>query len=322
MKFDDFKRKVKLKNVVISRLENLIEEGYKNSVITKTKEKLEKCSEFVYKGICKDCGAKYYAGSNSCNNRFCPVCAKKRCLKYLNILLPAFKRYLERGCTVHLLTFTIKNTTNFMDGLDIILKAFRYMTNGNKFYSRVFNYSFVGGVRSLEVIRGVTDNETYHTHLHLLVIKDKYTRDFEVLKEIWNNSVNVVCGTQNEKLGSVHITQVKSNKFHKGEKQTINDVKAGILEAVKYITKVEDIFDYENQMLSDFITYSNKRRYISVFGGLAKLSKAIQQDVTETTKDLVGKVCKHCGCTEFEFVTDFTSRCGPLEDFEYSKEGG
>lgn len=316
MKFDDFKRKVTLKNVVISRLENLIEEGYKNSEITKTKEKLELCSIKTFKSKCKGCGAEYFVGSNSCNNRFCPICAKKRCLKYLNILLPAFKRYLERGYTVHLLTFTIKNTTDFMSGLDTILKAFRYMTNGNKFYSRVFNYSFVGGIRSLEVIRGVTDDETYHAHLHLLVIKDKYTRDFEVLKEIWNNSVNVVSGTKNKKLGSVHITQVKSNKSTKSGKQTINDVKAGILEAVKYITKVEDIFDYENQMLSDFITYSNKRRYISVFGGLAKLSKAIQQDVTETTNDLVEKVCKHCGCSKFDFLTDFTERCGPLEDFE------
>ena len=320
MKFEDFKRKVRLKNVVISRLDKLIEDGYSSDAITKTRDKLQNCSQHTVIGKCKDCGTKYFAGSNSCNNRFCPVCAKKRCLKYLNILLPAFQRYLDRGCTVHLLTFTIKNTKNFMDGLDKILQAFRYMTNGNKFYSRVFNYLFVGGIKSLEVIRGITDEETYHPHLHLLVIKDKFTRDFAILKEIWNNSVNVVYGTQNEKLGSVHITQVKSKEFKKSKKQDIKDVKAGILEAIKYITKVEDIFDYENQMLSDFITYSNKRRYISVFGGLAKLAKAMQEDITETTKDLVGKVCKHCGCTEFEFLTDFTAHCGPLEDFEYAEQ--
>lgn len=315
MKFDDFKRKVKLKNVIISRLDNLIEDGYNNTIIKKTKQKLEDCAKETFKQKCKGCGAEYFVGSNSCNNRFCPVCAKKRSLKNIALLLPAFKRYLERGCSVHLLTFTIENTTKFIDGLDLILKAFRYMTHDNKFYSRVFNYSFLGGVKSLEIIRGVTDTETYHAHLHLLVIKDKYTRDFEVLKEIWNNSVNVVSGTKNKKLGSVHITQVKS-PTNKSGKQTLSDVKTGLLETLKYITKVEDIFDYENQMLSDFITYSNNRRYMSVFGGLAKFAKAIRQDVTENAKDLIGHICKHCQCTEFEFKKEYTNTCGPLEDFE------
>ena len=315
MKFEDFKRKVNLKNVVVSRIENLINNGYSTEVIERTKLKLEQCSDHTFAKKCKGCGADYFVGSNSCNNRFCPVCAKKRSLKYLATLIPAFERYLKQGCTVHLLTFTMKNTNNFITGLDTILKAFRYLTNGNKYYANIFKFMFVGGVKSLEVIRGESDIKSYHPHLHCLVIKNKFTRDFDILKEFWNNSLNVVMGTQNEKLGSIDIVQVK-NPNSKSNKQNLNDVRTGLLETLKYITKVEDIFNYDDEMLSNFINYSHNRRYVSVFGYLAKLSKALNEDLTESAKDQVGKVCKHCGCTEFEFISEFTNKIGPLEDFD------
>lgn len=317
MKYDDFKRKIKLKDVVISRLNSLIKNGYNGVEVCNTRIKLTNCSTQVFKEKCKNvsCGAEYFAGSNKCNNRFCPVCAKARSMKYIATLLPAFERYLKQGCSVHLLTLTIKNTDNFMDGLDKLFTAFRYMTHTNKFYARIFKYMFVGGVKSLEVIRGSEDVKTYHPHLHLLVIKNKFTRDFKLLQLMWNKSVNYAFGTTGEKLGSVHITQVKSPES-KSKKQTLKDVKSGLLETLKYVTKVEDIFNYDDSMLSDFITYSKNRRYISVFGYLDKLSKALNEDLTESPKENVKKICKHCHCTEFEFLTDFTNKCGPLEDFD------
>lgn len=315
MKYNDFKNKLRLKNVVISRLEDLINNGYKDAEILKTRKKLEECSKETFKNQCKNCKAEYFVGSNKCNNRFCPVCAKARSMKYIATLLPAFERFLKQGCSVHLLTFTIKNTKNFIDGLDKLFLAFRYLTHINKFYARIFKYMFVGGVKSLEIIRGIEDKSSFHHHLHLLAIKNKYTRDFEVLQDMWNKSVNYAFGTSGEKLGSIYITQVKSPS-NKSSKQNLADIKSGLLETLKYITKIEDIFDYEDSMLADFITYSRNRRYISVFGYLDKLSKALNSDLNESVKDQVGKICKHCHCTEFEFLVEFTAKCGPLEDFE------
>lgn len=317
LKFEDFKKKLSLKSVIVSRLYDLTQSEYTNSEIVKTTDKLNFCSSVTYYKQCNDnSNHKFFAGSKACEHRFCPICAKKRALKYMSILLPAFDTYMKQGCTVHMVTFTIKNTSTFIEGLETINKAYRYMTHDNKFYARVFDYLFLGGVKSLEIIRGKQDEETYHPHFHCLVIKNKFTRDFDILQEIWNNSLNVVCGTTNQKIGSVYIQQVKC-KTNTTNKQTLSDVKTGILETVKYITKVEDIFDYEDKMLSDFITYSHGKRYISVFGNLKKLAKSMNESVDEKeTKENIKKVCKYCGCSLSDLKTEFTDIVGQLDDLE------
>ena len=314
MKFRDYKQKLKYKNVVEARLYDLTNSEFKNNIILNTYSKISNCSNVTYKSKCKNCGNEYFLGSNSCNNRFCPICAKKRSLKYLATLLPAFEEYLKLGHSVHLVTLTMENTYNFMEGLEKIYSAFRYMTHQNKYYARIFKYMFVGGVKSLEIIKGVSNNETYHSHLHLLVIKKRFTRDYEFLKQMWNNSLNFVYGTTNMKIGSVHLKQVK-NPNNKSNKQSMIDIRTGLLETVKYITKIEDIFEYEDKMLSDFITYSHNKRYISVFGLFAKYAKALNEEINESEKDQVGKICKVCGCSEFEFRQEYTSLIGSLDDF-------
>ena len=122
--------------------------------LTERADRISACGDFKDVAECQDCGTWHLYGLSSCKDRLCPICQKKRALLWFTKVTPLMREYLDKAYYVNFITFTIKDMSDLKQAIDIINKAFRYMTNGHKQLAREFKKRFIGGVQSLEVKRG------------------------------------------------------------------------------------------------------------------------------------------------------------------------
>ncbi len=335
MDFLDIKSRIALKYKVSLRIKFLADTFYdenglvdserRNRYLTLSKN-INDCHKFVEMAVCNFDGIRYLHKTMCCDFKFCPICARKRYLKYLALLCPVFEKLIDENKYICMLNLTIKNTKTFEEGKAKLFEAWRIMTNTNKLSSRLFNFHIIGGLKSFEITYNQID-KTWHPHFHILIVKEKFSRDFELLKTLWEQACQIVFNTE-EKVGSIYIEGIKdkNNKtqsYMRDKKSIVN----GVIECVKYVTKFwfKDEFDnpksifeiYNDEQIIELIDGLKGVRTLSTFGCLFGYQKRLNEIKADGDEEKLKKhVCKACGCSSFYYETEIISKIDSLETFD------
>lgn len=329
MKFEEIKKDFPLKSYVVYKLNASAQELGETQILPLLAENIGLCALKTQIAKCKTCGKEHFNNTRYCNKRLCPICARRRSLHYLSILLPEFEKLMLNGYVLNFLTLTIKDNENLEYALNGLQNAWRYMSHDDKFSRNIFNCMFSGGVRNIEIKKGEYSN-LWHPHMHILLVKKNTNKDYYLIKSLWENATEKVFNS-NTKVGSVHIESIKldnGNRF-KGcfkarQDKTGNyiidyELKMALLKAVcetvKYITKF-DFGEYTAGDIYNLVDQSKGSRFLNCFGLLYGIQKEVDQELDVCETDLKTKICKFCGCSQFELETVLTENLGSLEDFE------
>ena len=309
MKYHDF-----LEKQFFAR--NIVAPAFESAGFHKIATDIMDCGLFKNYSLCLGCNILYFNGASSCKQRFCPVCNHKRSMLYFNRFVPIFKNLLAQGYYINMLNFTIVDDSSLSHSLEVLTKAFRYICHESKEYSSVFKSMFVGGISSKEIKLG-ENSKLWHPHIHCLVVKDRYSQDFEYLKYIWNNAVRICGGypsaTNSGKYGSVFISSVVDKTI--GDTQYVKSVESGVLETMKYITK----FDYQldNEYLPELVKTLKGVRSVNTWGCLRNIKSDVEDDMLKPYSEIYKCACTVCGGTDFfEFCS--THNLQDVSDFDLS----
>lgn len=260
------------------------------------------CGSQKHLAICNSCKSVFFNGSNTCKDRFCAVCNKKRSLMYLARIYPYLCKLLDEGYYINVINYTIKDVDNLSNGIQLLNDSFRMLTHDNKTYRNEYNRRFCGGIKSLEVKIGANSN-LWHPHFHSIVVKKTKSSDFEWLKSAWEDCTSKIAGTT-EKVGSVWLKGFSSKNKH--------ELLKSVLETLKYITK----FDWNVQdKVIELVNTLSGVRSINTYGILRKIPTNVEDDISKSYTELVKQVCTNCGCTDFELVEYLESDYLQVNDF-------
>ena len=299
LKFYEFL--AKKATIELTMIPQLVKAGFKNIAYN-----MSCCGDFKRYKICSHDYTAHFAGANVCRERICPLCQKKRSMLYFARFVPAIKQLLEAGYYVNFMTLTMTNNENLKQMQDTLKIAFRYLQHDNKVYRKIFKKSFVGGVYAIEE-KMDDDNRTWHVHLHALVVKDHFSKDYDWLAPAWNECCRVAGGlpsaTDASKYGSVDIKGIYDKTGLCNDRAM--SVEHGCLETFKYITK----FDFEANFahIGELITATKGVRMINSWGVLRKISTNVDNDIDKSFDEIYKCCCTACGGTDFmTYVTPRT----------------
>lgn len=297
MKYKDYKDRKRFADSQVVPL--LIEAGFE-----KRAKRIASCGHFKKVAVCQECGTWHFNGADCCRDRFCPVCQKKRSLLWFAKITPLLKEYIEQGYYINFINFTIRDTASLSYGVNLMQDAFRYLTNLNKTTAKEFNRRFIGGVRSLENIKG-KNSGLWHPHYHCLAVKYKFEADFEWLSKEWNNALCVVSGKYGQKLGSVYL-----KGFKKTKEQGLEEA---ICECFKYITK----FNWKAVDVKELVNVMNNRKSIFTWGCIRhKLQKYdVESEMDLSLTQIKNRICSVCGNDSFDLIDNVAGDHMRLADF-------
>lgn len=281
---------------------------YAKGVFTpKLLERVGLCGDFMQHLTTQDLSKKRVHRSNSCGNRFCPICTWNKAKKdavMISVLMQGIRE--EKDQEYIFLTLTAPN----VEGAALKSEIDRFNRAFNKLFKRRNVQKVINGyVRKLEVTynkerfitkemyknakayfvkRGlqVGDNnpnyDTYHPHFHVIMAVNKsYFTSRDYLKqEVWLDMWRECMEDEN-------ITQVDIRKVRSSEKSE----NGAILEVAKYSAKGNEL--YHSASVFEIFYRALKGRQLITFNGLFKdyvkkfkdgdLDKYKKQDDTEYT---------------------------------------
>jgi len=273
---------------------------YAKGVFThKTLERVKSCGDFMQHLTNLEMNAKKVHRSNSCGNRFCPLCTWNKAKKdaiMLAVLMQAIREQEEQEFIF--LTLTAPNVTGaeLKNEIDQFNHAFKKLFDRRNVKQVVNGY-----VRKLEVTynqeRFITRDmykrakdyydkrnlkegdhnpnyDTYHPHFHvILAVNKSYFTSRDYLKqekwlEMWRECMN-----------DDSITQVDIRKVRSSEKSE----NSAVLEVAKYSAKSNEL--YASQSVFEIFYRALKGRQLLTFNGLFKeYVKKYKQDELDQYK--------------------------------------
>lgn len=281
---------------------------YAKGIFTpKTLERVKLCGDFMQHLTTFDMSAKRVHRSNSCGNRFCPICTWNKAKKdaiMISVTMQAIRE--EKDQEYIFLTLTAPNveSAELKTEIDRFNKAFHKLFKRRN-VEKVIN----GYIRKLEVTynkerfitedmyknakayfdkRGlqVGDNnpnyDTYHPHFHVIMAVNK---SYFTSRDYLNQSQWL--DMWRECMDDMNITQVDIRKVRSSEKSE----NGAILEVAKYSAKGDEL--YYSESVFEIFYKALKGRQLITFNGLFKeyvkkfksgeLDKYKKQDDTEYT---------------------------------------
>lgn len=225
-----------------------------------SENKIKNCSTFMEFLYTEDFEKQKLLKSNSCNNRFCPICAKNKSVKdaIAMKIISNYVKSLKRAFIF--VTLTAPNCK----GEDLKEEINKYNDSFKLMFKRK-EFRFVKGfVRKLEVTYN-QEKDTYHPHFHILVSvlpsyftnPKQYMPRAEWLKN-WQEVMNDFSITQ------VDVRRVKENK---------NGVDNSILELTKYIAKDSNYLTSVEVFKNFYLGLKGKRMFS--FGGDFKIARQL-----------------------------------------------
>lgn len=251
-------------------------------------ERMFECSTFNQFIVTKNKDNKKLIASNSCKNRFCPICTYRKARKdglLISVLMRAIQE--EKNQEFLFLTLTTPNVKE--DDLKSEIDRFNHSFH-KLFRRKQLKKSFKGYVRKLEITYNKERND-YNPHFHVIlsVNKSYFTdKDYYISQERWLNYWRESTGlTGITEKGTDEITQVHISKIRKGIGK--NSEGSAISEIAKYSAKDSDMFLSED--IFDVFYKVLKGRQLLTFNGLFKeykkkfdnkeLEKYFDKDVNE-----------------------------------------
>lgn len=258
---------------------------YAKGVFThKTLDRVKSCGDFMQHLTNLEMSAKRVHRSNSCGNRFCPLCTWNKAKKdaiMLSVLMQAIREQEEQEFIF--LTLTAPN----VNGEQLKIEIDRFNHAFNKLFKRRNVEKVVNGyVRKLEVTynqegfitsdmykrakdyydkRNLKEGDhnpnydTYHPHFHvILAVNKSYFTSRDYLKqekwlEMWRECMN-----------DDSITQVDIRKVRSSEKSE----NGAVLEVAKYSAKSNEL--YASQFIFEIFYRALKGRQLLTFNGFFK----------------------------------------------------
>lgn len=284
-------------------------EKLSNKDLLKEAEKLDNCGYYVKLLECKNCGEDYFRGFTKCKSKYCPTCSAIKGAIWCAKLYPIIEQWLAQGKYVCFATFTIKDQVNLEYMLDVINKAWRYMTN--KLVPKEWKKRFAGGVKSIEVKIG-KNSGLWHVHIHALILRSHYGRDHHFLREAWAKAVKKFMGED----VPVNMPRIESIKNKANNQKDKNHIIGAICETIKYITKINTNMTAE-QIEECYRILKNKRQ-ISCWGNLYGISKKVEKEMDEESDNLIERFeCIKCGCNLSEFIEIYDTTGDNWQSSEY-----
>ncbi|CRH60173.1 Replication protein [Chlamydia trachomatis] len=225
-----------------------------------SENKIKNCSTFIEFLYTEDFEKKKLLKSNSCNNRFCPVCAKNKSVKdaIAMKIISNYVKSLKRAFIF--VTLTAPNCK----GEDLKEEINKYNDSFKLMFKRK-EFKFVKGfVRKLEVTYN-QEKDTYHPHFHILisVLPSYFTQTTQYLTrdkwlKNWQEVMNDFSITQ------VDVRRIKENK---------NGVDNSILELTKYIAKDSNYLNSVDVFKNFYLGLKGKRMFS--YGGDFKIARQL-----------------------------------------------
>lgn len=262
--------------------------------------KVASCGAFFKGYKCKHCNVIHYQGFTRCKSKYCALCNYTKYLICFRRLYDFFRNWINSGHYCCLMTLTIKDGPYLSERLNVLNSAWRTMITTESVMATRFKKRFAGGFKALEVKLGKNSKE-WHPHLHILTLKYEPSRDIEVIKQYWGQSLG-----RFEKEDYIPQVDIRAIKYRPGYNYLAGQrdpLVGACLEVLKYAVKMGDFSDCPERLPELYETMKGRRSY-DFFGNLRFLQKEIAAEVTafkhEDLLEEVKKTCKVCGCTELE----------------------
>jgi len=225
-----------------------------------SENKIKNCSTYMEFLYTENFEKQKLLKSNSCNNRFCPICAKNKSVRD-SIAMKIISNYVKSLKRAFIfVTLTAPNCK----GEDLKEEINKYNDSFKLMFKRK-EFRFVKGfVRKLEVTYN-SEKDTYHPHFHILisVLPSYFTEKTQYLsREKWLKNWQEV-------MNDFSITQVDVRRI----KENKNGVDNSILELTKYIAKDSNYLNSVDVFKNFYLGLKGKRMFS--YGGDFKVARQL-----------------------------------------------
>lgn len=223
---------------------------------------VEDCNTFLSFVVDKTLEKQKLYKSNSCKNRFCPMCAWRKARKDA-LGLSLMMQYIKQKEDKQFIFLTLTTPNVMSEYLENEIKTYNYAFQ-KMFKRKKVNSITKGYVRKLEVTYNA-ERDDYHPHFHVLIaVNCSYFTDkrYYMSQKEWLNLWRDVTG--NPDITQVHVQRVKQNN----QKE--------LYEMAKYTGKDSDYLS--NQKVFDTYYKSLKGKQVLVYSGLFKEARKKLKD--------------------------------------------
>lgn len=248
-------------------------------VSERTFEYMRECSTFIELIATQDKKHKKTVRSNSCKNRFCPICSWKKSQKdgmKIAVVMQAIKE--ELNYEFLFLTLTVPNVPaeELDNEIREMSKAYNHLTK-----LKAFKQIAKGHIRKLEVTYN-KDRDDYHPHFHVLIAVNRsyfnsryYIKQSEWLK-MWRETTGKTGIDEN---GKDEIIALDVRRVKTGVNET------AYLEMAKYSAKDSDL-NTSQEVFDTFYESLKGKRLITYSGVFKDYAKKYDDKKLESYKEL------------------------------------
>jgi len=223
---------------------------------------VEDCNTFLSFVVDKTLEKRKLYKSNSCKNRFCPMCAWRKARKDA-LGLSLMMQYIKQKEDKQFIFLTLTTPNVMSEYLENEIKTYNYAFQ-KMFKRKKVNSIAKGYVRKLEVTYNV-ERDDYHPHFHVLIaVNRSYFKDTKsyISQKEWLDLWREVTGKPD--ITQVHVQRVKQNN----QKE--------LYEMAKYTGKDSDYLS--NQKVFDTYYRALKGKQVLVYSGLFKEARKKLKD--------------------------------------------
>lgn len=278
------------KNLATEVAKNMLTSEYIK--IAKRGERMSRCSERITYQYCQDCGAIHLSRVWLCRDRLCPVCNWRLATKrYAEMMQIATAEELQ-AYNVSVITLTMRNVPldNLRNALTQMSKAWDRLCK-----RRTYKRLIIGYAKHTEITNKDT-NDTYHPHLHVLVIVPQYAMiEHQQLCWDWADCLDVNYRP--------YVDIRRAYTQTPNGKKDWDNIAGAIIEAFKYSVKSEDIATLSPNNLTQLAEQVAGFQFIT-YGGLFRMLRKkygiTSPDRTEVVNDAI-IACPQCGSTALAY---------------------
>ena len=244
-----------------AKFEQIMEKRREIGKVSESKlERILTCNDFIQIKKSKNGISKVHR-TNNCEDRFCPICAKKKSLKLTAEVFPIIKWIYEKH-DKRFIFVTLSSPNVKKEELNDTIKLYNTAFDRLKRYPEWKNLK--GYIRKLEITYN-EQRDDYNPHFHVIfaVNKTYFTDSRQYIKqerwlEMWRKATRL-----GEKIKVIDVRRIKDKES--------NDLLKGALEVAKYSAKSQDYL--KSDEIFDVFSRVLKGKRLFVYGGLFKEGK-------------------------------------------------
>ena len=223
-----------------------------------------------------------------CDHRLCPHCAARRSKdkmkKYLPIAFDFVQKSPVKVTPCHLvLTLAYREGETAKEAKQRLYDAFVKLKRRG-YWKEHFAGGIYGIENTLSKATATQKEGMWHCHLHALVFRKKFVKDLAAFRAEWLAVTGDSCNLRLD---------------------LVTDLRSGMMEVLKYITKPSDFDRYTPQHINELLALKGEKMF-GVFGEFSKFARNYEpegdQEVSERFDYSEGDCCPHCEDPLFNLI--------------------